>query len=76
MKLLALITALCATGLTGCSPILGVHVHRFHYQGIQYVHCTVVVEQRRSDLAQQSLDVCKDAINENPQTERPEPYKK
>lgn len=62
-SLLSAIIALCATS-PGCAPVLGVHVHRFSFHGKPFVHCTVVVEQHRSDLADQSVQVCKDAISE------------
>jgi hypothetical protein len=71
MRILSILLLSLAT--CGCNPVLGVHVHRFHHRGVNYVACHVVVDETQPHLGLQSLDVCKDAIAAGSQ--HPEPLK-
>lgn len=63
MKLASLLLA--SLLLTGCAPLLGAHVHRFQYQGVDYVKCTVIAEAGKSQLAEPAIDICRDAVREH-----------
>lgn len=59
-KLLGLLLLLLPCG--ACAPMLGAHVHKFSYAGTDFVKCTVIVDPSQHALAEQSLQVCRDAI--------------
>ena len=47
---------------TGCAVEFGAHVKKFDVRGQTLVKCIVVVPQKDHKLAQESLEVCRDAF--------------
>lgn len=47
---------------TGCAVTLGANVRKFNLRGQSFVKCTVIVQKGDQKLAEESLEVCKDAF--------------
>ena len=62
---------LAALSLTGCGVTLGANVRKFNLRGQTFVKCTVIVQKGDHKLAEEALEVCKDAFGmEHPEAER------
>ena len=62
---------LAALSLTGCAVTMGANVRKFDLRGQSFVKCTVIVQKGDHKLAEESLEVCKDAFGmEHPGAER------
>lgn len=69
MKLIALFLMLLATA--GCAEIhehvLGARVHSFTVKGVQYTHCSIMMDHSKPQLAHDSIEVCRAAIETLPE---------
>ena len=65
MKILALLwLSLELLFATGCAVTMGANVKKFNLRGQSFVKCTVIVQEGDHKLAEESLEVCKDAFGQ------------
>lgn len=74
MRIILLIAASFLT--SGCArlhhPLLGTRVHRFSVAGVNFVHCSILIDQAQPQLAHDAIEVCRDEV-QTPAA--PAPYK-
>lgn len=64
MRLLLIL--LLAFVTTNCAElhhkVLGTRVQSFEVKGIQYVHCSILMDRAKSQVAHDSIEVCRDEL--------------
>ena len=65
------LTMLLILATTGCAVTMGANVKKFDVRGQSFVKCTIIVQKGDHKLADEALEVCKDAFGrEHPEAER------
>lgn len=66
MRILFLI--LLAGTLSGCAELhehaLGTRVHSFNARGVDYVHCSILMDRAKPQLAHDSIEMCRDEVSQ------------
>ena len=69
MKRLMLLVGLVAI-TTGCAELheraLGTRVQRLNVKGVEYIHCSIVMNKAKPQQAHDALEVCRDEIQGTP----------
>ena len=64
LSLLALANLGCGMGFH--RHLLGTRVHRFQAGGIQFVHCSILMDRSEPQLAHDAIAVCRDEVEAPP----------
>lgn len=67
--LLVVFLALLSTGCAGLhhKQLLGAQVHSFNLGGIEFVHCSILMDKAKPQQAHDAIEVCRDELQTAPQ---------
>lgn len=76
----SLLLVMALAGMTiGCGELhhrqlLGARVHSFNVGGIDFVHCSILIDRAKPQQAHDAIEVCRDEVQATPpQPLRPKP---